>query len=226
MTLNHSTHITEAYDNAIGTTLACWEREIPLRNDESRQKNGLLALTVGSKFSPSAEVSDLIHDLSERASRDPLLHVTPRHGLHFTFFAVTPHLYDEGNLPASDDIAALSESLETSRGFTLHDLRLVVTPNCLLLAGSPPLVALLERERFAEALMSSRWSRLIRRRYGAGRIPPLFWHTTLVRSRSNILPESLQIFFRAHKDKRYPSQRIPPPALHAATYDWSSARRV
>jgi hypothetical protein len=103
----------------------------------------------------------------------------------------------------------------------VNDLRLVPTRNALLLAGIPDMESLRIRKTITEEVLHSRWEPLIRERYKGFPIPPLIWHTTLMRSRREYLPESARQLFRDNRHAHFADIQIGFPILAAVTYNWS-----
>ena len=183
----------------------------------------LLAIAMGQYFEPCPGLSSLFADLREISRRDASIEVPDLTWLHMTFLALSPHRYED----SLDYPETLSIVKDLHARYALHirwsvyDLRLVPTQNALLLAGLPDVESWRIRKTIAEELLNSHWEPLIRERYKGFPIPPIIWHTTLMRSRREYLPESVRQLFMDNRNARFADIQIGSPILAAVTYNWS-----
>lgn len=183
----------------------------------------LLAIAIGQYFEPCPVLSSLFAELREIARDDATVEVPDPSWLHMTFLALSPHRYrDSTDYPETLDIVKNLHARYALRiDWRVNDLRLVPTKNTLLLAGLPDVDSLKIRNTIAEELLKSRWESLIRERYEGFPIPPVIWHTTLMRSRSEYLPESARQLFMGNRHVRFADMYLGAPLLAAVTYNWS-----
>jgi hypothetical protein len=221
--------IEREYAKIENRTLATWESEPgvgdhqPLPYDEE-----LLAFTTGQRFFPTDTLLELHDELLEIGFFDYNLRVIARMNMHLTLLALSPHRY-----PGPDDYPTelgLLKDLYTQHAgqvrFTLSSLRLVPLPNTLLLAGIPNEEAFAARNRFAAALLASEWSAHLKARYEPHPVPPVIWHTTLVRSNRRFLPQTIRNVFHRYRGKRFPDIDLGQPILAAVSYDWSRVEQI
>ena len=140
--------------------------------------------------------------------------------LHSTFLAVTGHTYDAlSDLPELDELRRIFARVCHGKSYGLRHLRLVALPNALLLAGYPDPETLARRHTLAENLLASPWQGSVRARYPGGPIPPVFWHSTLLRYQAERLPETIRRFYHARARERYGEVSLPIRLL-ATNYNW------
>jgi hypothetical protein len=217
------------YEKIEENTLAAWKSEPgigghqPLPYDEK-----LLAFTAGQWFQPTDTLLRLHEELLALGFGDHNLKVIARKNMHFTLLALSPHRYRGPN--EYPDELELLKRLYTQHvaqvQFELSSLRLVPLPNTLLLAGIPNEGAFTARRGFASELLASEWGTLLRARYEPYPIPPVIWHTTLVRSSRQLLPRDLREVFSHYRDRRFQDIDLGQPILAAVSYDWSTVRQI
>lgn len=210
------------YDSTSSRTLADWAQEpgIGETRHAPRYAKDKFALATGITPPLSPAIAALLHELHALAAGDPLADVMPVTALHFTFLAVTDAIYATPQSP--QDLTHLTERFNdiTPLTVTIHDLRLVALPDQLLLAGIPDAASLAQRQRFAEALLTSPWKSALTQRYGNTPLPPPFWHSTLVRYEASRLPPRFREFFTRQQASRFGDVRAPL-MLAMVNYNWS-----
>ncbi len=179
-----------------------------------------LALASGLQPAMTASVSALLNDVNALTAGDPLADVMPSNGLHFTFLPVTLPLYADRQQP--ENLAELLTLWQRWQQHPVHirELQLVALPSQLLLAGIPDEHSVRAREAFCEALLASSWRDHLVARHANTTLPPLFWHTTLLRYRAQYLPLTIRHFFEQHRHQRYGSVE-GSLILAQVSYNWT-----
>ena len=179
-----------------------------------------LSITSGNHLSASPRIVDLLRSLRSLAGEDPLADVVGPDSMHFTFLAITLPSYDSfADLPTLNEARVLFDESCAGESFSLGELRLVALPNAILLAGQPDFSTWERRKVFAGNLLASSWKDLLQARYPGGTIPPLFWHSTLLRYRAKLLPSPLRRFFVSRRNESYGSVSLAIRLL-ATNYNW------
>lgn len=216
--------IAAAYKATRERTLATWEKS-PDAGAEAPPPYHLTnrAYAIGSLFTPTAALEPLISRVFDAEG----ISVVPRDSLHYTFLALTPHQWDDDDqMPDPSFLAAVTRSHLLNLRFEISDLRLLPLPNALLLAGLPSVEMLDARDRLIGDLMkfttTATW---LKERYGPA-FPPLFWHTTLARSRTTLLPPTLRSLCREFAAENFGYLSMPFPRLHAVNFDWTLRREI
>lgn len=205
-------------------TVEAW-RANPTPGEDARSGYDirLLGFSSGSRFSTFTVLSEFMAELEVLTKHVRALDLLPDTNLHFTFLALSPHVYESREAFPEDvrDLKQIAGASLTRAPIQLSRLRLVPLPNALVLAGIPDCGAIEARAKFAEVLLNSRWEKHLRSRYGRHPIPPLIWHTTLVREGHQYLsPEVRELFYR-WRDRDFGNLELSPPVLAAVTYNWS-----
>lgn len=225
--------IANAYTAVRTRTEAQWAKspnagqEIPRPYHPTR-----LAYTLGSLFEPPTSLIPLLNQLQDVADREQLVTLVPRPSLHFTFLALTPHAWDSiCEMPEVDFVLrAIEHHLhEVPNGgslFELTSLRLLPTANALLLAGLPSERTLTVRNALIRDLVKDpEVEKNLKIRYGAT-FPPVFWHTTLVRSQTTFCPQSLRDLYERYHAIDFGTIHLSLPTLNVANFDWSQRQLV
>jgi len=206
------------------STLSAWERAPGIGDRVSFPYDmNLLAFAAGQKFRPTGSLLQLHDELLKAAESDPALLVVRRDCIHFTFLALSPHAYS-GPTDYPERLLLLKRICRehlVGPDAAISSLRLVPLQNSLLLAGIPDEESLDRRSRLAAALLDSEWADLIKARYGVHPIPPIIWHTTLVRCRNVLLPQAVRNLFFKYRNGSFNNIDIGQPILAAVAYDWS-----
>lgn len=213
---------TSAYEEASARAQARWKNlagcgeRRPAPFHPSR-----LAFTTGSYLGENASILPLHDELSEVVAGDPLADLNPRAYLHFTFLALSVQAYaGKSALPGHARLRRAYQRLCQGHHFTVTRLRLVALPNALLLAGLPDEATQARRAEFAGAVLDSPWRDRLQTRYPDGVIPPIFWHSTLLRYHAEGVSPVVQEFFSRHRGREF--GRIALPIRFMATsYNWS-----
>lgn len=183
-----------------------------------------ISITTGSYLPHADSVAALLARLADCVEADPVADLISPANLHATFLALSQPLYDsEAAIPALPEVREAFDAHCQGQTMRLHGLRLVALPNALILAGQPDSSTFERRQSFARALLASSWRVTLQERYPGRPIPPLFWHSTLLRYHAELLPEHLRRFFLAERGQRYGSISVPIRLL-ATSYDWKVAR--
>lgn len=185
-----------------------------------------LSITTGIKAAPTPAIRQLLTELRSRAGADPLAEVMPDHGLHFTLLALTPAQFSDDD--AIDDLPALQAVFRAccgARAMRLDGLHLVALPNQLLLAGYPDEASLAARRQLAQQILASPRAGALRERYKNDPLPPLFWHSTLLRYQAEYLPEPLRRFYLDHQQQTY-GAIAAPMVMMLADYHWATAKSL
>lgn len=216
--------VDAAYDEACRNTAGRWAIFPGTGNRrESAFHPTRLSLTSGNFLVAPAAVSELLLRLRQLAGDDPLADVIDPSCLHCTFLALCqPRFASIAELPDLTELAAVFARHCQGKVMRLRNLRLVALPNALLLAGTPDDATDALRKAFAADLLGSGWAELLRGRYPDGVIPPVFWHSTLVRYQADFLPLPWREFFLAHRVSCF-GKVILPIDLLATSYDWKIA---
>jgi len=165
----------------------------------------------------------LLNDLRLIADNNADLDITANHHLHFTFLALSPLKYKgQEEFPREiDELCGIIKRVVVLRKFALTKLRLVPLKNTILLAGIPTCDSLILRNSFACELLKSSWCSYLKERYIGHEIPPKIWHTTLVRTRKELLPLELREFYLKNCEKDFGYLNFEKIDLIAANYNWS-----
>lgn len=180
----------------------------------------LLGISSGNFLPPNRQLQKTLDDLLNAQRDDPLVDVIPQDQLHFTFLALSPHHYATvGELPS---LAPLREAFACchNQPLIVGNLRLVALPNALILAGIPSEDSMALRQRFVDHLRKTSWATHLTARYQGGPIPPVFWHTTLIRYHATYLPAPFRLFYAQHRHLDFGEIRLPIRLL-AVSYNWS-----
>lgn len=213
--------IEAAYQRATECTLALWEATPSIgARREPEYVDGPLVLTSGDLLGEHPPVRELHTELCEATQGDALADPNPPDSLHFTFLAFSVQRFAglEG-LPLLDELRSIFARHCEGHVFRLTDLRLVALPRALLLAGLPDVESQERRTAFALDLLQSSLGKPLRARYPDGVIPPLFWHSTLLRYSADCLPRGLREFFLSRQHLRYGEVTLPIRLL-ATSYNW------
>ena len=179
-----------------------------------------VGVTSGSYIQPPHPAFEILSELEHLAGRDPNADITKPECFHLTFLAILTVSYDVvEELPSVDGLKEIFRRICHGKEFLVQKLGLVALPNALLLAGHPDDASLSLRGEFAEALLASPWKGHLEARYHGGVIPPIFWHTTLVRYHAEYLPEELRAFFKSNRSKTY-GRLVLPIHLMSTNYNW------
>ena len=216
--------IAAAYEATRQRTLAVWEKspdagaEAPPPYHPTQR-----AYAIGSLFTPPAALEPVISRVLDAEG----VTAVPREALHYTFLALTPHQWDDFDaMPDPNFLAAGTRLRLHDLRFEISNLKLLPLPNTLLLAGFPSIEMLDARERLLGDLMkngiTAAW---LHERYGAA-FPPLFWHTTLARSTTTLLPPALQFLYHELAAVNFGRLSMAAPRLHAVNFDWTLRRDV
>lgn len=185
-----------------------------------------LALSVGCHFSMPPDIEQLHNEIA--ALDDAAVQLVAKEHSHFTFLACTTHMSETiGDLP--EETAALISIFKRyapAIDFKLRSLRLVPLPNALLLAGIPDQKTHKLRQEFAAEVLQSPFGHLIKARYQGYPIPPLVWHTTLMRYKRQYLPERMRRLYRDWSEHDFGSMHLGTVGLYAITFDWSQRHTV
>lgn len=180
-----------------------------------------LALASGLQPRLPAAVEELLNDIRQLTSGDPLADVLPDNAFHFTFLPITLPLYDENEaLPGKTDSLLSLWSEYQDKRVTIAELRLVALPSQLLLAGIPDVWAVELRHRFCEEIAGSAWREELLDRHKNTPLPAPFWHSTLLRYRAQMLPASLRDYFHERRERRY-GEVAGELKLARVNYNWS-----
>lgn len=220
--MNWREEISHGYQSATERTLQRWQENpgVGVVRDAPFYPTEMMAVTTGIKISPPMPILQLIGDLAALTRNDPLADVMQEQGLHFTFLALSTACYQSG-----DDIKGLPALREIVTDHCLHQeltlqhLQLVALPNQLLLAGYPQEETWRLRTTLVEKLVSSPWRSTLEERYKNDPLPPLFWHSTLLRYRADYLPGLLRTYFLQHQHVDYGTLSAPI-MLQLANYTW------
>ncbi len=211
-----------AYEVASARALAWWKRlggsgkKRPAPFHPTR-----LAMTTGSYLGENARILGLHEELSEAIASDPLADLNPRAYLHFTFLALSVQAYaGKSALPGHARLREAYERICQGHTFTVTRLRLVALPNALLLAGVADEATQERRGEFARAVLASNWRDRLEARYPDGVIPPVFWHSTLLRYHAEGVSPAVREFFARHRGEEFGRIRLPI-RLMATSYNWS-----
>ena len=216
--------IAAAYHATRQRTLAVWQQSPGLGELAPPPYHPThRAYAIGSLFTPTPALEPIISRVATVEGVDGVA----RENLHYTFLALTPHQWDDFDAMSDPQFFAGAMRWHLSAvAFEITDLRLLPLPNVLLLAGLPSIEMLDARDRLiAELLENATTATWLRERYGNA-FPPLFWHTTLARSRTALLPPPLRSLFNEFADTSFGTLAMPPPRLHAMNFDWTLRRRI
>ncbi|MCA9971830.1 MAG: hypothetical protein KC425_16510 [Anaerolineales bacterium] len=182
-----------------------------------------LGLATGCLLPPGGALARLHAALAALAQADPLVDLVPADSLHVTFLALALDQFASvDDLPA--ELTAVYPLLARhlcGLDYRLCRLRLVPLPRALVLAGIPDAASDAARRALAADLLASAWRPFLAARYAGYAIPPLFWHTTLVRYRADYAPPALRALFHQFRAARFADLTLGQPQLVAASYDWS-----
>ena len=218
------TRILAAYEETTTATLKLWREHAdcgdvePYRDDTRR-----LCISSGCKFTSAGALRNLHDALLTLAKEDDAFDVTPVAGLHFSFLALSWGLYDEPSEYAhqADDLIAIFKQHTAGLHYRITQLRLVPLRNTLILAGVPDAASFAARQRFADAVMQSRWRSLLEARYAGYSIPPLFWHTTLARYNHQFAPATLRDVYAQFASCTFDDLSLGQPTLALVNYNWT-----
>jgi len=182
----------------------------------------LLAIAMGQYFEPCQVLSSLLTELREIARHDTTVEVPDPSWLHMTFLALSPHLYTDGNYPNELSIVTdVYDRYAPYLNWVVRDVCLLPTSNALLLAGFPDEDSINLRGIMADEILDSAWNPLITKRYAGFPIPPHIWHTTLMRSHHEFLPEAVRRVYSANRCNTFAAIHLGQPVLAGVTYNWS-----
>lgn len=198
--------LQQLYSTTSETTLARWAAH-PNRGKVLEQgfyDRHKLAITSGIKPSLTQPLQNLLSEINGLVQGDALADAMPLTGLHFTFFAVTMPIYQKGDIDDIDpNLLAIFAKNAKKQIMKISDLRLVALPNQLLIAGVPDEESYAAKEAFARQLLASPWRDKVLTRHGDIPLPPLFWHSTILRYQAEFLPARFREYFRAHQAVNY-----------------------
>lgn len=218
--------IESGYDRIQQETLADWRAHSSCgTQQELSYPPSAIALTSGAEFTECEFLPDLLDTLDAIGERDGRLTTSHSGRTHFTFLALTTHLWmGKDNIP-QPLVSATQELSMHLKGFAwvIRELRLVPLKNAVLLAGIPELATKKARHDFAEAALKSPLGELVRQRYGQFSIPPRVWHTTLARYRGERMPVEVREVFRRFQNERIRNLELGTPHVVAASFDWKIA---
>jgi hypothetical protein len=216
--------LEDEYQRIDANTLLAWKANpLPGNLTGLGYDAAMLGFSSGSKFAPFGPLKQFLTELNQLSKNVDGLDVLADSNLHFTFLALSPHLFSgPDNFP--DNLCELrrvvKESLQPGP-ICLSRLRLVPLPNAIVLAGVPNTESVSARKLFADALLKSGWADFLRQRYGQHSIPPRIWHTTLVRADRQYLHSSVRDLFHSWKQQDFGSLELESPKVAAVTYNWS-----
>lgn len=180
-----------------------------------------LALTTGGFV--VSEIGDVTQHLRTLAEGDDLADVTNREAFHFSFLSISLPLFDSlAQITGLDELKACFDSCCAGRTFTIKNLRLVALPDSLLIAGVPDELSATRRSHFAEQLLHTAWRGKLAERYRGGSIPPVYWHSTLIRYNAEFLPERFRDYFEANQARGFGEITLPLRLL-AANFSWKNS---
>ncbi|KFC09466.1 hypothetical protein GTGU_00844 [Trabulsiella guamensis ATCC 49490] len=213
------------YDSTTQRTLRLWQHQ--RGNELVAQKSAYdpQKFAIGAGIQPvmSAEMRTLLQTLTQITRYDPLADVMPEAAFHFTFLPVTLPLWEADEpLPAkTQELLRIWANFQGAM-VAISDLRLVVLPGQLLLAGIPDEQSVALRQQFCTQILASSWEAELRLRHVNTPLPAPFWHSTLLRYRAQCLPEHLQTFFLERQTCRY-GDVCGALTLTKAIYNWAIA---
>lgn len=216
--------IFAAYEETTAATLHTWREHPDIGEAEPyRDDTRRLCFSSGCRLTPAGALREVHTALLALANEDAAFDATPADGLHFSFLAVSWALYDEPEEYANDarDLIALFNAYTSGLNYRITHLRLVPLRNTLILAGVPDAASFVARQRFAEAVMQSRWRSLIEARYEGYSIPPLFWHTTLARYNHRYAPASMRELYAQFAGRIFDDLELGTPMLALVNYNWT-----
>lgn len=184
-----------------------------------------IGVSMGSLFKPMEKLGLFIERLHSLSAEDDSLVIVPKECQHFTFLALASHKWvDIDELPLEVRfLKSLCQEFFHDLKWNLNDLQLVPGNNYLLLGGVPTTEIILQREKFAASLLNSPWESQIRNRheYKGYPFPPVIWHTTLCRSKTEFLPQTVRDLYEVWKNENFGLMNLPAPQLRAINYDWT-----
>lgn len=213
--------IQKAYDDATRRTLEIWSShpESGVVRSEPFYHPTRLAITSGNRAGPA--MAGLLSELKAVTQGDPLADVAPPDGMHFTFFPVTQALYDKPeDAPGTGELFAIFRKHCDGLIMHIRDLRLIALPDQLLLAGFPDEESQRVRQSLVDDLMKTPWAEKIRERFPHTEIPPIFWHSTLLRYSAQYLPEPLRVWFHENQHRNFGALSLPV-RLVMTNYNWT-----
>lgn len=184
---------------------------------------GKVGLSVGSFYTLNDSLVGLYEELEQIASEDENLMLVPGQSLHFTFLALSNHIWEspeciDGDLP---QLKSMYSTFVEGNEWSVQDLRIVPIGNCLLLAGIPNEESYNVRDNFAQALLNSDWKDHVLQRHQNSTFPPSIWHTTLCRYKYEYFPPRMREVYRKFRDELFGGFDLGAPELRAVSYDWS-----
>jgi len=217
--------IETVYVRTSEATLATWSNnQGPGRAKTPSYHRRHLGVTTGERFTPCDWIEQCHHEALKCAEDDARIDVLPRECLHFTFLALANHDFPMlSDLPAELDVLRSSyHRLVRGVQFSVHDVRLLPLRNALVLAGIPNDESFRARADFASELLAGPWSPLLRKRYAGLEIPPLFWHTTLLRYDTEYMPMCCREIYNRYADRTMAVIGLGVPKLLATSYNWGT----
>jgi len=226
---SHNATIEFAYERLTEDAISTWNANgtigLPTPFPYHRKR---LALAIGRTFTASNRLRTLLNDMRTVSTYIPRLEVPETSWLHFTFLALSPHNFARvESFP--DSLSVVKQSYTrcvAGRPWTIKNLRLVPLHNGLLLAGIPDMDTLASRKQLADDLLSSPWETMLRARYGRYPIPPVIWHTTLMRFPYERMPAPARDIYFAYSSGSFGDITLDPPILAAVSYNWSQVIRL
>ncbi|OFZ45962.1 MAG: hypothetical protein A2381_00185 [Bdellovibrionales bacterium RIFOXYB1_FULL_37_110] len=216
--------IENEYQRLKSTTHLQWDKSSEEGADVGPPYDqNLFGITCGAKFNPVGELHLFLENLRLRTSNNPSLDITTNDHLHFTFLALSPLTYkNKKELPREvDELKRISKKVINREMFSLTQLRLVPLKNTILLAGIPTDDSFKLRNTYVRELLNSSWAAYLQERYIGHEIPPKIWHTTLVRTRNELLPVEVRELYLENLDKYFGNLNFEKIELIAANYNWS-----
>lgn len=179
-----------------------------------------LAMTTGTKPEANTNILQLLGEINQLVDGDPLGDVMTPETLHATFLAIgTPDYDEQGEIVHFSALSKIHSACCAGHIFKVSNLQLIALPNQLLLAGYPDQELLIKRGNFAAQILRSPWKKIITERYHGGPIPPVFWHSTILRYSADFLPERIRRYYFQHKCQNY-GEVSGEIRLLLSSYNW------
>ncbi|WP_414163328.1 hypothetical protein ACMGGS_15295 [Superficieibacter sp. BNK-5] len=217
------TRLAQLYAATSARTIKEWQTQATAgeRLREEYYPAETLALATGIKPALSLTQCALLRALYTVVKDDPLADVLPEAGFHFTLLPLTLARFEQ-HQPLPGRVQELHDLWHDYRGteITISQLRLVALPGQLLLAGIANRAAVSLRQRFCQQVLESSWRQELLARHQNSPLPPLFWHSTLLRYRAQRLPETVRSFFLLRQTQRY-GEVTGSAQLVKTNYNWT-----
>ncbi len=184
-----------------------------------------IGLSLGRTFYPPPKLYAFLNELQKIAKTDSHLKLIPNNCNHFTFLALSDHLWKHfDELPPKLKVTKqLIEDDYSKLVWKMRRLRLVVGKNYLLLAGVPDAKTWKARQEIAKTLMSCDWREHLEfyLKDPAQQFPPLIWHSTICRYEFEFFSQELRNFIEENRHTEFEDVLLGAPELRAVNYDWS-----